>query len=412
MKDSNAILHMISDYSREIATTESEEEVCRLLTKRIISNLGLEDCVIYLYDEVSGLLMQVAAHGPKSAFDFDIVDPITIRPGYGIVGSVFIRAKHELVADTRRDSRYIVDDRLRLSELAVPILIGEKSIGVIDSEHSQISFYTENHLAIFQILASIAANKIEQIRTIASARKINQTLEIKSNELLRKNEELEVLNGQMDELVYSITHDFRTPILASLGIADMMSRDGAAMHELHPMLKTSLSKLDNILQSVHLFYRVKRRLVAISEFSLFEIICSSLSSHEESLKRFDIINEINENLMIQTDSFRLRLCLDQIIKNCILFAYQPEKENKITFDAIIDGDKVILKIQDTGPGIPDHVISSTANLLRRGNSSGKGLGLGLAIVREAAQSSGMNLNYRNQAKGGLVTEISIPIKAR
>ena len=404
------ILRIISDYIDAITITSSEEEVCCKLTQKVISQLGLEDCVIYLLDESTGLLQQVAAHGPKNTFDFDIVDPITIRPGYGIVGTAFINGKHELVDDTRRDTRYIVDDRLRLSELAVPIMIGDRSIGVIDSEHSDIAFYKEHHLLIFKTLAGIAANKIEQIRAIASARKINQILEVKSNELSKKNDQLESLNAQMDELIYSITHDFRTPILASMGIADMMIQEGAVTEELHPMLKSSLTKLDNILQSIHLFYRVKRRLVAISEFSLNEIVESSLNSLQDSLKNFRVIREIDESIIVSTDSFRLRLCLDQLIKNCSLFAYQQGLENVIRLDSIVQETEVILRLQDNGPGIPDFVLESSNQLLRRGNSAGKGLGLGLAIVREAVDSGGMQLNYHNLATGGLLVEIKIPMR--
>ena len=403
-------LYFIDEYTREISSAASEEDVCGLLTRKAISHFGLEDCVIYLMDEPTGLLHQVTAHGAKNAFDFQIEDPITIRPGYGIVGTAFVNRKHELINDTRRDSRYMVDDRLRLSELAVPILIGDKSIGVIDSEHSQLGFYKEYHLVIFQILASVAANKIEQIRAITNAHKINEILEIKSNELLKKNEELEVLNAQMDELIYSITHDFRTPILASLGISDMMIQEGALMEELHPLLKSSLTKLNNILQSVHLFYRVKRRLVAISEFSLHEMVSSSLNALHDSIKEFQVVCDIEQSIIVATDSFRLRLCLDQLIKNSSLFAYRPDGENVITISTEVADDEVTLKLQDTGPGIPDHVLESSANLLRRGNTAGKGLGLGLAIVREAAHSAGMRLHYRNLHTRGLLVEIKIPVK--
>ena len=408
--ESTDFLQLIMDYTGAISSVVSEEEVCQLLTQKVISQLGLEDCVIYLFDESSGLLQQIAAHGPKSGFDLDIVDPITIRPGYGIVGAAFVNAKHEWVSDTRRDPRYMVDDRLRLSELAVPIIIDDKAIGVIDSEHSSIDFYRDYHLSIFNTLAIIAANKIQQIRAIATAKSFNQNLEEKSIELSKKNDELQILNAQMDELIYSITHDFRTPILASIGLSDMMLQEGASLQELHPMLKNSLTKLDNILQSVHLFYRVKRRLVAISEFSLAEIVNSSLVSLEASLKKFRIINEIDEGIIVVTDSFRLRLCLDQLIKNCSLFAYLPDGENVISFRTDFYEKGVILRLHDSGPGIPDHVLKSSANLLRRGNSAGKGIGLGLAIVREAINSAGMHLKYRNHPSGGLLVEMHIPTK--
>lgn len=410
--NSPEILQFIIEFNNGNSRATSEVEVCYHLTQKIIAHFGLEDCVVYLMDDATGLLHQVNTQDAKNVFDFDISDPITIRPGYGIVGTAFINQKHELINDTRLDPRYLVDERLRLSELAVPIIIGDKSIGVIDSEHSQVSFYNEEHLVIFQILASIAANRIEQIRAITSARIINTALEVKSNELLKKNDELEALNAQMDELIYSITHDFRTPILASIGITDMMIQDGAVKEELHPMLKSSLNKLDNILQSVHLFFRVKRRLVAISEFSLTDMVSSSLHSMTDALQPFQVINEIDPKITVATDSFRLRLCLDQLIKNSTLFAYRPNQENFITFSTMISDHQVTLRMQDSGPGIPAHVIDSSTQLLRRGNTAGKGLGLGLAIVREAAQTAGMELQYRNTPPNGLLVEIKLPMNLK
>ncbi|HSP79380.1 MAG TPA: adenylate/guanylate cyclase domain-containing protein, partial [Myxococcaceae bacterium] len=50
--------------------------------------LGLEDCVIYLLDEQREYLVQRAAHGPKTPRAREILAPIRIRVGQGIVGTV------------------------------------------------------------------------------------------------------------------------------------------------------------------------------------------------------------------------------------------------------------------------------------------------------------------------------------
>ena len=404
------ILEVVSEFSHTIRTANSEHDVCRLLSRHVLSHLNLEDCVIYLHDPQDDLLHQVAAFGSKNAVDFGVVDPITIRPGYGIVGSAFSLGKPELVNDTRLDPRYIIDDQMRLSELAVPIYVRNGIAGVIDSEHSGLSFYTQEHLSIFQILAAVAGNKIEQIRAMNDARRINEALESKSIEILNKNKELEALNAQMDDLIYSITHDFRTPILASLGISDMMAQEGAVFKDLHPMLKSSLSKLDGILQSVHLFYRVKRRLVVMSDFSLYELVSSIIESNRQSFnEKFLVRMDIDEGIMVKTDSYRMGLILDQLFKNAVLFAYRPQQENFFDMKAHREQNRVVLTIEDYGPGVPEGVLRSSTNLLRKGHAGGKGIGLGLSIVYEAATSAGMNVKFRNRIQGGLAVEISMCI---
>ena len=75
-----------------------------------------------------------------------------------------LSGKAMLVSDTRKDSRYIVDDEMRLSELSVPILHDGKVIGVIDSEHQRKHFFTEEHLKAVTTIASISANKIAEAK--------------------------------------------------------------------------------------------------------------------------------------------------------------------------------------------------------------------------------------------------------
>ncbi len=79
--------------------------------------------------------------------------------------------------DTRLDARYIVDGVRRLSEIAVPIAIEGKVLGVIDSEHPQANFFTAEHLTILSSIASICANKIVRARAEEQLKTLNSDLE-------------------------------------------------------------------------------------------------------------------------------------------------------------------------------------------------------------------------------------------
>ncbi|WPB75298.1 adenylate/guanylate cyclase domain-containing protein [Archangium violaceum] len=127
-----------------------------------VAHLGLEDCVIYLLDEERQHLIQRAAYGPKNPEAREILDPIRIPVGKGIVGTVAVTGRPELIADTRHDPRYIRDDQMRLSELAVPLFFREEVIGVLDSEHSREGFFTEEHLHLLTSIASMTASRISR----------------------------------------------------------------------------------------------------------------------------------------------------------------------------------------------------------------------------------------------------------
>lgn len=132
------------------------------LAKNCISQLRFEDCVIYQYDKEKNVLVQRAAYGPKNPQKHEILNPIEIPLGNGIVGTVAQTGRSEIVNDTTKDSRYILDDFARCSEITVPIIIDGDLFGVIDSEHHQKNYYTKWHLKLLEQMAEICAVKISK----------------------------------------------------------------------------------------------------------------------------------------------------------------------------------------------------------------------------------------------------------
>ena len=144
--------------------SQGVEEILWDVARLAVARLGLEDCVIYLCDSDKGELVQCSAFGPKNPQAREILNPIRLIIGQGIVGSVAASGLAEMIADTRKDVRYICDDQARLSELAVPIFSDGKVIGVIDSEHSQLDFFTPWHRDIFVAIAAMAGSRIAAAR--------------------------------------------------------------------------------------------------------------------------------------------------------------------------------------------------------------------------------------------------------
>ena len=140
-----------------------EDEVLWEITKNCISRLSLEDSVIYLLNEDQNILVQKAAFGNKNTGGRKILSPLEIPIGKGIVGNVAESGQWLMVNDLSQDSRYILDDEKRCSELAVPIISGERILGVLDSENSEKDFFNEKHLFLFQLIAKLTATKLQQL---------------------------------------------------------------------------------------------------------------------------------------------------------------------------------------------------------------------------------------------------------
>ncbi len=152
-------------FTTTIPQLKDEDAVYWNLAKNCIAKMGFVDCVVYKVSEKNHHLIQKAAFGPKNPKDLEIYNPVTINLGEGISGNVAQSGVPEIVMDTSIDSRYIMDDQRRLSEIAVPISNNGETYGVIDCEHPEKNFYTEQHLRMLQAVATLSAIKITQLRT-------------------------------------------------------------------------------------------------------------------------------------------------------------------------------------------------------------------------------------------------------
>ncbi|MBL6447354.1 histidine kinase [Fulvivirga sp. 29W222] len=178
-------------FATSIISKSTEEEVLWDLAKNCISRLGFLDCVIYKVDYERDVLIQKAAHGPKNPRSYEVLQPIEIPLGAGITGAVAATGKPELIHDTSKDERYVVDDEMRLSEIAVPITQDGKVWGVIDCEHPEKHFFTDRHLKTLNAIASICAVKLARVNA-------EQELKLKQKALM--DAERELMNLRINSL--------------------------------------------------------------------------------------------------------------------------------------------------------------------------------------------------------------------
>jgi len=186
----------INYFATSLQVQQTVDNILWDVARNCIGRLHFEDCVVYLMDEEKNVLIQKAAYGPKSPKEFEITSPLGIEMGKGIVGSVALSQKAEIISDTTKDPRYIVDDERRYSEISVPIVSGGKVLGVIDCEHSKKRFFTQKHLSILTTIASLCANKI--VRARAEEDKKQAQMILMSTQQKMAEVEMQALRAQMN----------------------------------------------------------------------------------------------------------------------------------------------------------------------------------------------------------------------
>lgn len=152
-------------FSQQISEKQTIFDLLWDVAQNCIGRLRFEDCVIYQVNQVDNTIYQVAAIGPKNPTGKRILNPLVLKLGEGISGYVASTGVGEIIEDTRKDPRYIPDGQSRLSEIAVPILIDGKVVGVIDCENSKKGFFKHKHLNILNTIASLCSARMVKINS-------------------------------------------------------------------------------------------------------------------------------------------------------------------------------------------------------------------------------------------------------
>ena len=184
------LLETINTFVSKLIRASSVQESTWSVVKNAVEKLGYIDCIIYLIND-DGKLYQCATHGRKKTTAQDIQSPIKLKIGEGICGHVALTGVGEIIADTSKDPRYLVDEEDRYSEITVPVISDGIVIGVIDSEHPEKGYFSDHDLNILTEVASMLSLKISQIKALEEKDKWAEKLTIANEKLTFQNEENE-----------------------------------------------------------------------------------------------------------------------------------------------------------------------------------------------------------------------------
>lgn len=376
------------------------------VTEECVPFLQLEECVIYLYDEEDDRLKQVAVFGEKSKENKQIHNPISIKPGAGIVGKAFALGEPQLVAETKLRTDYIVDDAPRASELAMPIMSNGKPIGVIDSEHSQSGYFKERHVQAFRIMAAFCGIKITEQRVLEQMKQAK-----KAKMEADRYKELDLLKNRF---ITNISHDLKTPlslIKAPAMQLQKISNDPNVRKHADYILKNT----EHLLRVVGQLLQLNRVDKGLNELYVEEVEMAGMMQkigsqyHGLAEKEMTTFDYTTTPTILRTDAFRLEQILHNLIHNA--FRYSGAK-GAIAVKGIEHQEYYCISVTDDGPGIPLDLQSQVfERFFKADENNHEGTGIGLSLVKEYTESLGGTIVLESEIGKGTTFTIRLPFIA-
>jgi signal transduction histidine kinase len=385
-----------------LARAEDLDAVLWAVAHEAIGTLRLEDCVVYLVDHDRDLCVQRAAYGPKNPQGFDILHPIEIRVGQGIVGTVAATARAVRVDDTRGDPRYIIDDASRASELAVPIVHHGQVIGVLDSEHSRPAFFTPSHEEVFAAIAALASTQI-------AAARLRQ-------ELAEARDRAEAAVRSKRDFLLMMHHELRTPLHGILGVTSLLADrlPDADDRELLDLADRSARSLMTVLEDVLTVADLGQDRVELAQATFDPVVLMSQVS--ELFAGVARTRRLSLTLLPTTkppapmvgDQARVRQVLMHLVSNALKFTGRGSVDLRVE----ADGTGVRFIVRDTGIGFSPSRVPQLLEAFTQGHSgadrSFEGMGLGLSVAHGLVSRMGGSLEIKSFPGTGTEARIWLP----
>ena len=227
---------------------------------------------------------------------------------------------------------------------------------------------------------------------IAYNREITDIKEVE-NQLIEAKEKAEEADNLKTAFLSNMSHEIRTPLNAIVGFTELLSKkeiNNTDKEKYSNYIKHNSTLLLNLINDIVDVSKIEANQIKISKEPV-EIESIFIELHQMFLEENTISSDVdfnlkisNENIVLNTDEFRLRQIISNLISNAIKFTDSGE----ISFGYYVEKDKLIIFVKDTGEGINNEFVSKIfKRFFKLGtltNNKG-GTGLGLSIVKSLTE---------------------------
>lgn len=204
--------------------------------------------------------------------------------------------------------------------------------------------------------------------------------------------------ASLGELSAGIAHEINNPLSIITGSVEVMRKYIDQPEKIKSLLENierSSYRISRIVQSLKKFSRTDS-IPEFSQYKLGRIITESILLLEARIKRADILLE--KNIRNDSDILCDEVEIEQVIVNLInnsIDAIQDLPIRKIDIELNREDDWLLLKISDSGPGIPAEIRDKIFDPFFTTKEHGKGTGLGLSITRGILENHGATISIES-----------------
>lgn len=376
LKRSNVVINNIA---KSILGLQSYYDIAREIARQVGEYLDANDCVVYLVNHEQGYVEQIAAYGNK-CLGGEIVNKTKVPIGEGIVGCVVETGDVELISDTSVDTRYITDLSTNYSEITVPIIVEDKVIGIIDSEHKEKDFFTGEHLSTLKNISRVVAMQLNNAISLEKKRIAEEKYKKINSQLQRKNEALE-------EYAHIVSHDLKSPLRSISTLIDWIKEDNIDKINENSiphfdLVQKSLQHMETLISDILEYSKIDSEVIVYENVDIKKLLNDLvLVLYKPEGVEVNIKGNLPANILI--DRTQIKQVFQNLVGNAFKFIDKEKGRVEVGYEDLDTHHKFYVK--DNGEGIEDKYFEKIFKVFQSLNKSKESTGIGLSIVKKIVE---------------------------
>ncbi len=230
-------------------------------------------------------------------------------------------------------------------------------------------------------------------------------------ELLSKNEMLVRINTDLDNFIYTASHDLRSPISNIEGLTSILTKkltdrlEGPESRMIE-MINTSIIKFKNTINDLTTITKAQRNLnEEVSQISFKETVEDVTTDIKDLIEEAGAV--ITTDFAIQDimyTRYNLRSIIYNLVSNAIKYR-SPERRAQVRISTSEEDGYVLLAVADNGLGLHPAQKEKLFGMFKRMHKHVEGSGIGLYIIKRMIENNGGKIEVESELDKGTTFKV-------
>jgi PAS domain S-box-containing protein len=399
-------LQVLYDLSSALTNSLDSGDIARTTFHQLGKVIPVDTFLIHLYDldrqEVTTIYSVDTIGGKRVEMPLQS-GPVALDKSLATAKVISSRKPLLELRDTvhqRAGSGIALTERFFASTMTVPMVSKQKTIGVLSVHSSKVKAYSDEHLTLVQSIAHLTGLAIEKAQLY--------------QETIRKSEEIEARNKELDDFTYVVSHDLKEPLISVEGYAKMMraeyyeALDEIGQEYLQAVVD-SCSHMKHLIDDLLLLSRVSKVSENRSSVALSSLMRDVLEELQFSIREKKAQIVVQQDLpSVSAVDTHLRIVLRNLVANALKFCDKPFP--RVEIGATVGPDATTIFVRDNGIGIEQAHFEKIFLIFQRLHKKDEyeGVGAGLTIVKKIIESHGGKIWVDSTVGQGSTFYFTIP----